>query len=96
VQVKAMKRRQIALALEAQHLAEKYLKKLLSSVDESKEPIRLEALSKILDTGCRLERLNRDEPEQNLELKEKQNFDNLSLEELETYRALLLKMGCAG
>ena len=27
-----------------------------------------EGLSKILDIGCRLERLNRDEPEQNLEM----------------------------
>lgn len=48
-------------------------------------------LSKILNTGCRLERLNRDEPEQNLELVQPQNFDRLTLEECETLRNLHAK-----
>lgn len=62
------KRRQIALALRAQKVAEKGLKKLLRDMDGGQQLRKLspEALSKILDTGCRLERLNRDEPEQSL------------------------------
>ena len=52
-----------------------------------------EGLSKILDFGCRLERLNRDEPEQNLEVVQQQNFDRLTLEELETLRSLHAKAG---
>jgi hypothetical protein len=69
-QVKAMKRRQIALALRAQKVTEKGLKKILRDMDDKQLLRKLspEGLSKILDTGCRLERLNRDEPEQNVEL----------------------------
>ncbi len=91
-QVKAMKRRQIGLALKGQELAEKGLEILLRSVDDEKiNNIRPEGLSKILDISCRLERLNRDQPEQNMEVSQTQNFDNLSMEELDTFRALLLK-----
>jgi hypothetical protein len=50
-----------------------------------------EGLSKILDIGCRLERLNRDEPEQSVEVVQQQNFDRLTLEELETLRSLHAK-----
>ena len=52
VQVKATKRRQIALALRAQKVAEKSLKKLLRDFDDEQVLINLrpEALSKILDT----------------------------------------------
>lgn len=92
-QVKAMKRRQIVLALRAQKVAEKGLKKLLRDMDDEHLLRKLtpEGLSKILDTGCRLERLNRDEPEQNLEVVQQQSFDRLTLEELETLRMLHAK-----
>lgn len=76
-QVKAMKRRQIALALRAQKVAEKGLKKILRDMDDEQLLRKLspEGLSKILDTGCRLERLNRDEPERNVELVQQANYD---------------------
>jgi hypothetical protein len=92
-QVRAMKRRQITLALRAQKLAEKGLKRFLRDFDDEQVLRKLspEGLSKILDTGCRLERLNRDEPEQNLEVVKSQNFDRLSLEECETLKNLHAK-----
>ena len=92
-QVRAMKRRQIALALRAQKVAEKGLKKLLRDLDDEQLVRKLspEGLSKILDTGCRLERLNRDELEQNLEVTQPQNFERLSLEECELLRSLHAK-----
>lgn len=92
-QVKAMKRRQITLALRAQKVAEKGLKKLLKDMDDENVLRKLspEGLSKILDTGCRLERLNRDEPEQNVELVQQANFDRLTLEEVEMLRNLHAK-----
>ncbi len=92
VQVKAMKRRQIALALRAQRVAERGLKRLLRDLSEEEvSKIRPEALSKILDIGCRLERLNRDEPERNLEVVQSQNYEKLSLEECEMLRKLHAK-----
>ena len=92
-QVKAMKRRQIILASRAQKVAEKGLKRILRDMDDEQLLRKLspEGLSKILDTGCRLERLNRDEPEQNVEVVQQQNFDRLTLEELETLRTLHAK-----
>jgi hypothetical protein len=92
-QVKAMKRRQIVLALRAQKVAEKGLKKLLRDMDDEQILRKLspEGLSKILDTGCRLERLNRNEPEQNVELVQQANYDRLTLEEIETLRNLHAK-----
>ncbi len=92
-QVKAMKRRQIVLALRAQKVAEKGLKKLLRDMDDEHllKKLSPEGLSKILDTGCRLERLNRDEPEQNVELVQQVNYDRLTLEEVETLRNLHAK-----
>jgi hypothetical protein len=92
-QVKAMKRRQILLALRAQKVAEKGLKKLLRDIDNDQVLRKLspEGLSKILDTGCRLERLNRDEPEQNIEVVQQANYDRLTLEEVETLRILHAK-----
>lgn len=98
--VKVMKQRQIALAIKAQRAAGLGIKKLIQQFNaDAKEggispnAMRPDGLSRLLDTGCRLERLNRDEPEQNLELTQQQNFDNLSLEEMETYRALISKIG---
>ena len=92
-QVRAMKRRQIALALRAQKVAEKGLKKILRDLDDEHLVRKLspEGLSKILDTGCRLERLNRDEPEHNVEVVQHQNFERLSLEECELLRSLHAK-----
>ncbi len=91
-QVRIMKRRHIALALRAQKVAEKGLKKLLCDMDDGQTLRKLspEGLSKILDIGCRLERLNRDEPEQKLEVVN-QSFDRLSLEECEMLRSLHAK-----
>lgn len=92
-QVRAMKRRQITLALRAQKVAEKGLKKILKDMDDENVLRKLspEGLSKILDTGCRLERLNRDEPEQSVELVQQTNFDRLTLEEVEMLRNLHAK-----
>jgi hypothetical protein len=94
-QTKAMKRRQISLALKAQELAEKGLAILLRTFDDERiNNIRPEGLSRLLDVACRLERLNRDQPEQTIEVTQTKNYDNLSLEEMETMRALLVK--CEG
>jgi len=96
--VKIMKQRQIALALKAQRAVQKGLSKLIKQLDTnsaggriSPYTIRPDALSKLLDTGCRLERLNRDEPEHSLEFSQGSKFDNLSLEECENLRALIAK-----
>jgi hypothetical protein len=92
--VKIMKKRQIALVLKAQKAAEKGLCKLIKQLaDDKASPYAMkpDGLSKLLDTGCRLERLNRDEPEQNVEFVQQSRFDNLTLEELETYRNLVAK-----
>lgn len=96
--VKKMKERQIALAMKAQKAAEKGLKRFIAQFSEDKDgkvspyATKPEGLSKLLDTGCRLERLNRDEPEQNIELSQNSKLDNLSVEELEVYRSLIAKM----
>lgn len=94
----AMKKRQISLALKAQKVAQQGLEKLINQLenideDHSKTLSQLRPLdlSKLLDTGCRLERLNRDEPEQNLEIKQQQNFDLLNEQELETLHHLIAK-----
>lgn len=93
----AMKKRQISLALKAQKVAAQSLDILLKQIESSDEQenhltqLNLMNLSKFLDIGCRLERLNRDEPEQNLVLIPQTNYDNLSLEELETLRNLIAK-----
>lgn len=91
-QIRSMKRRQIALALRAQKAAGRALKKLVREL-ESDEAFRLkpEGLAKLLETGCRLERLNRDEPEQKLELTQSSKFDTLTLEECENLRTLIAK-----
>ncbi len=91
-QIRLMKRRQTALALRAQKAATKALKNLIREI-ESNENFRLkpEGISKLIDTGCRIERLNRDEPEQNLEIKQQQDLNRLNEEELELMKALLKK-----
>lgn len=92
--IRAMKKRQISLALKAQRFAEKALEKLIEHIEaKDADLFRPQDLSKLLDSGCRLERLNRDLPEQNLELMQQQNFEKLSLEEQENLRNLLLKTG---
>lgn len=99
--VKLMKQRQIALALEAQEAAGQGIRRFIDHLNDdhgdriSPYALKPDALSKLLEAGCRLERLNRDEPEQNLELSRTSKFDNLSLEECENLRALLTKAeGC--
>lgn len=88
----AMKKRQISLALKAQKVAEQGLEKLIKQIEiDDISQIRAIDLSKLLDTGCRLERLNRNEPEQNLEIKQQQNLDLLNEEELENMRKLVAK-----
>lgn len=88
----AMKKRQISLALKAQKVAEQGLEKLIKQIEtDDGSQIRTMDLSKLLDTGCRLERLNRDEPEQSFEIKQRQNLDRLNEEELETMRRLVAK-----
>ena len=87
-----MKRRQIVLALKAQKVALKGLKKLLREIESSEARVKPEGLAKLLDSGCRLERLNRDQPEQSVEIKSAQNFERLSEEELETMRRLVVKV----
>jgi hypothetical protein len=67
--LKAMKRRQIDLALKAQELAQKGLEMLTRNIEEKGiNNLRPEGLSRLLDIGCRLERLNRDQPEQTMEV----------------------------
>jgi hypothetical protein len=91
-EIVAMKKRQISLALKAQKLAEQGLEKLIKQIEtDDVSQIRTMDLSKLLDTGCRLERLNRNEPEQNLEIKQQQNLEVLNEEELETMRRLVAK-----
>jgi hypothetical protein len=96
-QIRVMKRRQIALALRAQKAAAKGLKKLIREI-ENNDDFRLkpEGLSKLIDTGCRIERLNRDEPEQNLEIKQQQDLNRLDEDELEIMKRLLKKAGGNG
>lgn len=93
--VKTMKRRQIALALKAQKAAEKGLKNFIAQFNQgnrvSPYAIKPDALAKLLEMGCRIERLNRDEPEQSLEFSQGSKFDNLSIEECEDLRALIAK-----
>lgn len=90
--LKAMKSRQIALALKAQEFAQKGLEILMRSFDDERiNNIRPEGLSRLLEIGCRLERLNRDQPEQSMEVSQTTNFDNLTIQEVETFRSLLLK-----
>lgn len=90
-QIRSMKRRQLVLALRAQKAAAKGLAKLIREIESDECSLKPEGLSKLLDTGCRLERLNRDEPEQSLEIRKTQDFERLDEEELETMRMLLVK-----
>ena len=92
--VKIMKQRQIALAIKAQKAAAKGLRKLIAQFNDDRiapSTMRPDGLSKLLDTGCRLERLNRDEPEQNIALTQSSKYDSLSLEECELLRSLMTK-----
>lgn len=90
-QIRSMKRRQIVLAIKAQKVALLGLKKLIQEITSSEIRVKPEGLAKLLDSGCRLERINRDEPEYSLVIKSPQNFERLSEEELETMRQLIIK-----
>jgi hypothetical protein len=92
--VNIMKKRQISLALKAQKAADKGLRRFIAQFNDDRgapTKIKPDGLSKLLDIGCRIERLNRDEPEQNVALTQSFKFDNLSLEECENLRALLAR-----
>lgn len=92
--VKVMKKRQIALALKAQKAAGKGLKRYIAQFDDdtiSPYAMKPDGLSKLLEAGCRIERLNRDEPEQHVELTQGSKFDNLTIEECENLRMLIAK-----
>lgn len=92
IQVKAMKERQIALALKAQKAATKGLEQLISRISQQEaHNFRPEALVKLLEIGCRLERLNRDEPDQKIEVSQKYNYDRLTLEECDQLHDLIKK-----
>jgi hypothetical protein len=89
--VKIMKKRQIALALKAQKAAQKGLRRFIAQFNDdrvSPYATKPDGLSKLMEAGCRIERLNRDEPEQNVALTQSSKFDNLTLEECESLRAL--------
>src|SRR5690606_14943299 len=91
-ELRDMKRRQIDLAIRAQQAAAQGLELFLAELKKNPKLIcKPEGLAKLLDSGCRLERLNRDEPEQNLEISHAQDFDRLEEDELETMRQLLAK-----
>ena len=91
-ELKEMKRRQIELAIRAQETAAKGLELFLAELTKNPKAIcKPEGLARLLDSGCRLERLNRDEPEQSLEISHHQDFDQLEEEELETMRRLIAK-----
>jgi hypothetical protein len=94
-QVRATKRRQITLALRAQKVAEKGLKNFFAIWMMIMRCVnyypKVYQRSSILDIGCRLERLNHDEPEQNVKLVQQANYDRLTIEEIETLRNLHAK-----
>jgi hypothetical protein len=91
-ELKEMKRRQIELAIRAQEAAAKGLELFLAELTKNPKLIcKPEGLAKLLDSGCRLESLNRDEPEQSLEISHHQDFDRLEEAELETMRYLIAK-----
>jgi hypothetical protein len=92
--VKIMKKRQIALALKAQKAAQKGLRRFIAQFNDdrvSPYATKPDGLSKLMEAGCRIERLNRDEPEQNVTLTQSSKYDNLTLEECESLRALMAK-----
>jgi hypothetical protein len=92
--VKIMKKRQIALALKAQKAAQKGLRRFIAQFNDdrvSPYATKPDGLSKLMEAGCRIERLNRDEPEQSVTLTQSSKYDNLTLEECESLRALMAK-----
>jgi len=92
--VRIMKKRQISLALKAQKAAEKGLRKFIAQFNNDNilpSAMKPDGLAKLMESGCRIERLNRDEPEQNVTLTQSSKFDNLTLEECENLRALIAK-----
>jgi hypothetical protein len=92
--VRIMKKRQIALALKAQKAAEKGLRKFIAQFNDdciSPAAMKPDGLAKLMEAGCRIERLNRDEAEQSVALTQSSKFDNLTIEECENLRALITK-----
>ena len=96
-EIKLMKRRQAKMAFELQSAAHMALlaltAKLKASGGTGKAHISPEQISRMMDTGARLERLNYDEPSVISRVQEEVDFSILSIEELVTLRALLEKSG---
>jgi len=99
-QVRAMKIRQIELGMQAQGLASLGLQALIDrlksdltnpDLKNKTSLIKAEGLAKLMDLGCRIERLNRDESEQNIEIKSNQDFSKLNFEELQALKNLIDK-----
>lgn len=96
-EIKAMKRRQIRMAVEMQSVAGAALKSLTEKLNDQagpKSPVSPDHIVRLVDIGSRLERLNRDEPEQNMKLLSDQDYSNLTIEEMEQLRNLLQR-SCA-
>lgn len=88
----AMKRQQLKLALGMQTAAGAALDKL---AEDLKDPGKKSAISpdnivRMIDIGCRLEHLNRDEPESITKV-QTNDFSNLSVDEMLQLRTLLEK-----
>jgi hypothetical protein len=95
-EIKAMKKRQIKMAVDAQMAAAMGLSALIRKLqNDDGLVIKAEALAKLIDVGCRLERLNYDEPDSITKVQEA-DFSNLDTEEMMQLRALLEKSsaGC--
>lgn len=91
----AMKRQQLKLALEMQSAAGTALEKLREDLKDPDKKGRIspDNIVRMVDIGCRLERLNRDEPESITKV-QTNDFSNLSVEEMLQLRGLLEKSGC--
>lgn len=91
-EIKEMKRRQIAMAIDMQDIAVKAFKLLQQALDEdhTKSPISADNMVRLADIGAKLERLNRDEPD-NITRVQEADFSNLTTEEKLQLRRLILK-----
>lgn len=91
-EVKAMKKRQIKMAIDAQMAAALGLAALIKKLqdDDGSLYIKAEALAKLMDVGCRLERLNQDEPDSITKVQES-DFSSLSADEMLQLKNLLEK-----
>jgi hypothetical protein len=96
-EIKAMKRRQAQMAFELQSAAHMALTALTAKLKTAKSTGKMlvspEQLSRMMDIGARLERLNHDEPSSISRIQEQVDFSGLSVDELVTLKTLLEKSG---